>query len=746
MTTPTLYELLPAHIRARDQASNAPLESLLGIVESQVECLDDDLARMYDNWFIETCDDWVVPYIADLLGWEAAISSGSVAAGSPGLVRALVPRREVANAIAHRRRKGTRRVLEELARDLAGWPAYAVEFFRRVAVTSHLDHLHPGRPAVVDLRRRGLAVPAGEVFDPMTRIVDVRRISNTDSRGLYNVPDVGLFICRLRRYPVTETPAYCREDIGLHCFTFSVLGNDAPLFRAPLATTVPHLTTRADLPLPIGRAELDPVGADLYGTGGSLALSVTDWPARGTSGVVPAASIIVADLSDWTYHVPKNKVALDPVLGRIQFAATQPPKNGVTVSYGYGFAAELGGGEYPRLPPPLPAPARRVAALPDGAAAPGAGQYASIAAAVLDWRQARDAADGPKAPPHLIVELPTSGVYAGRLDALVKAGESLAIIAAPETRPVLWLADDHAGAPDAISIQGARGSRVLFEGLLVAGRGLDLSAIAPEVAPAGAVVAPDPGNDLCRVLLRHCTFVPGWGLQHDCEPRRPSEPSLVLDGTSTCVLIERCILGAIRVIAPEPATAPARLVLRDSIVDATSDTRSAIAAPADLVGFVSLDIARSTVVGVVAAHEMVLAENSIFTGTVTIARRQVGCVRYSHVPAGSRTPRQYQCQPATAVVAARSAAGSPTDPKVLGRLDADTRLRVAPRFVARRYGRPDYLRLSRCTPAELATGSEVHSEMGVYHELYEPQRLALLTARLNDFIPASCDAAVLPVT
>ncbi|AOW98760.1 MULTISPECIES: hypothetical protein [Moorena] len=25
---------------------------------------------MYDNWFIETCDSWVMPYIAELLGIE----------------------------------------------------------------------------------------------------------------------------------------------------------------------------------------------------------------------------------------------------------------------------------------------------------------------------------------------------------------------------------------------------------------------------------------------------------------------------------------------------------------------------------------------------------------------------------------------------------------------------------------------------------------------------------------------------
>jgi hypothetical protein len=35
---------------------------------------------------------------------------------------------------------------------------------------------------------------------------------------------------------------------------------------------------------------------------------------------------------------------------------------------------------------------------------------------------------------------------------------------------------------------------------------------------------------------------------------------------------------------------------------------------------------------------------------------------------------------------------------------------------------------------------------GTYHDLYEPQRLSMLTDRLEEFVPASCDAAVVFVT
>ena len=36
----------------------------------QVEILEGDIDRLYDDWFAETCEEWVVPYIGDLLGFQ----------------------------------------------------------------------------------------------------------------------------------------------------------------------------------------------------------------------------------------------------------------------------------------------------------------------------------------------------------------------------------------------------------------------------------------------------------------------------------------------------------------------------------------------------------------------------------------------------------------------------------------------------------------------------------------------------
>jgi hypothetical protein len=63
-----LYQLLPSIYRQRDAEENYPLKELLGVIEKQLDIIEEDIAQLYDNWFIETCEPWVIPYIADLLG------------------------------------------------------------------------------------------------------------------------------------------------------------------------------------------------------------------------------------------------------------------------------------------------------------------------------------------------------------------------------------------------------------------------------------------------------------------------------------------------------------------------------------------------------------------------------------------------------------------------------------------------------------------------------------------------------
>ncbi len=56
-----LYQLLPTIQRMRDAEQGYPLQALLRVIAEQVNVVEDDIARLYDNWFIETAEDWAVP-------------------------------------------------------------------------------------------------------------------------------------------------------------------------------------------------------------------------------------------------------------------------------------------------------------------------------------------------------------------------------------------------------------------------------------------------------------------------------------------------------------------------------------------------------------------------------------------------------------------------------------------------------------------------------------------------------------
>lgn len=738
-----LFQLLPAYLRQRDAQSGGALQQLMAIIGKQAQLIDRDLLRMYDNNFIETCEPWVVPYIAELLGYQP--SSGADA--SPALAQYLAPRREVANSIAFERRKGTLMVLEELAHDVAHWPAVAVEFYRRLAQSQHLDHLHPDRPATADLHNAARLQQTGSPFDTLCRTADVRRISNAQSAGWYNPSSVGLFVFRQRRYSVTRTYASCQREAGQHCYAFSILGNDVALYRKP--------EPPAQLPLPILRGELEAAPAPdassasadpaLYGAGRSLWITVPDWPKKGDQGQVPASAVTPADLSSWSYRVPKNHVAVDPQLGRIMFPPKQRPQKGVLVSYGYGFAMDLGGGEYSRPALPLPARVTRVyvRAAEHGAAEPGT--FRTIGLAIDAWQAARTGSPETRPEAALVVELVDSGSYHGAIHITLGQGESVWIVAAQGTRPVLLLTDERDGAADRITVQGAAGSRLTLDGLLVAGHGIDISPRPPDDGDGNGGGSTNSG-DLCQVWIRHSTFVPGWGLSCDCRPTHPGQPSVVLDGSAACLRIDHSIVGPVQVAGADEA---APIVVTNSIVDATDTSQPAIAGTQGEIALALLTVARSTIIGEVAVHAISRADDTLFLGKVEVARRQTGCIRHCYLPANSRTPRRHRCQPEDAIAAARTRVDAdttltPTESAARKAIvSADTALRVRPHFESLRYGSEQYARLHPSAAAEIAAGAQDGSEMGVYHDLFEPQRLTLLNARLAEYVPATFEAATL---
>ncbi|GAB4205501.1 MAG: hypothetical protein OHK0022_31670 [Roseiflexaceae bacterium] len=726
MSTPSdrLYRLLPAIYRLRDQEHGYPLRALLLVIGEQVDLIEDDIAQLYENWFIETCQDWVVPYIADLIGYRPIPEAGAAGVGTSMQDRlrnaALIPRREVANTIRFRQSKGTLALLEQLAAAVAGWPARAVEFYRLLGLSQHTNFLNAGRGRTLDLRRGDALDRLNGPFDESAHTPDVRRLASQRSVGRYNIPAIGLFVWRLAPYPITCAPAFCVDRVRNH-YTFSILGNNTPLITRPVAEPLPEqIAGELNVPAFIRRRAFDERTPDYYGPDGSLHIwrDALDQP-------VPLAQIVPADLSDWSYRPQGDQVAVDPVLGRIAFAPRTAPRNGVWVSYHYGFSAALGGGEYRRV---LRSAGQRmlyrVSSMASEAATPVAASdaphiYPSIKAALADWQDQQ--------PPDALIEILDSGVYVEQIAIELRAGQRLELRAAERTRPAIRLLDFYTNRPDALQINGPatlgehdRPPQIIIDGLLITGRSVQIS------------------GRIDTVTIRHSTLVPGWALDQHCRPESEEDPSLELNDTGARVTVEHSILGTIRVNESEVATDPIRLTLTDSILDATRTDLSALESTYGLVAHAVATVLRCTVLGAFRAHAIELAENSIFDGHVHVARRQIGCMRFCYAPSGSRTPRRYNCQPDLAV-----AALGPNPPPASAERE---RTRVRPLFNSQRYGAPSYCQLAAGCAPEIKRGADDESEMGAFHDLFQPQREASLRDRLDEYMPAGSEAGIIFAT
>src|SRR5436190_14911211 len=134
-----LWALLPAVYRAEDTKSfehAGPLREMVDRIGVQAAILRRSIDRLWEDQSIETCDDWVIPYIGDLLATR-------LVANLDGRGQRI----DVAKTIYYRRRKGTVAILEQIAADITGWNARVVEFFRRMGRTRHCFDPEIGLPA-----------------------------------------------------------------------------------------------------------------------------------------------------------------------------------------------------------------------------------------------------------------------------------------------------------------------------------------------------------------------------------------------------------------------------------------------------------------------------------------------------------------------------------------------------------------------------------------------------------------------
>ncbi len=352
-----LYNLLPAIYRIRDAEQGQPLRVLMGVLEQELLLVEQDIDQLYDNWFIETCAEWLVPYIGDLLGVRnlrragrrtpSASARSSPARWPTGGARAAV-------------------VLERLARDITGWPAVAVEFFERLGWTQYMSTSGPARRHRLHPRRVRLELVDGP-FDLTSHTVDVRHIDGQGSadfhRGDYNIPNLGLFLWRLSAYRIPDGAA-CAGDGK---YTFHPLGYDQPLFN-PSQTSQPFSGGLTELNVP-GELRRRPLYDELVARRAALTAGKT--PAARYFGDRPVLTvaadglgleqeeITVCDLTDWRGPTARN--ASTGWMSRTTRRWSQwircwvgccgwmmTCQTALQVSYTYGAPGDLGGGPYDR--------------------------------------------------------------------------------------------------------------------------------------------------------------------------------------------------------------------------------------------------------------------------------------------------------------------------------------------------------------------------------------------------------------
>jgi hypothetical protein len=759
----SLYALLPAVYRERDAQRNYQLRALLRIIAQQAALVDGDIQQLWNNLFIETCEPWVIPYIGDLVS-NNLLYDGSRTL-SPDTAKALFTdlagkdlrppvaariRADVAKTIYYRRRKATLPMLEELARDVTGWPAHAVEFFELLGWTQFLEHLR-FQSQWTDVRSIDRMERINGPFDVTSHSVDVRQPAQQE--GWHNIRNLGFFFWRLASYPLANVPARpASVSWGYH---FSPLGNPAPLFSKlrPEGDDA-GLSTELHISGPIRRTlffeDLDqyrttpPPRSDftsLYGLFAPLPTS-TDIPSetslfvmRNGQLVNPAVDptapltayvpqIVCRRLDPWPGTQPTGRIiAIDVEHGRLAVGDGWPdPTTAIDVWFHYGFSASLGGGPYDRrkwLVKPELAQAHYV--VQEDGVAP---VFPTLTAALAQWVTDRR--------PNAIVTIRDSRTYQLPASITLRNEGWLAIEAANRERPLLQTVPEgceiNVFAP-AIPGNPDRNASLTLSGVVVEGF----------VHIAG---------DLAQLRLLHATLVPGGGLDENGDPVS-THPSLLvepLSGTTpinTQLRVQAAFSIAGPLVVPEHSDS---IWLLDSIADGVGG--AVIEGPAATPG-PHLIVERSTILGPIQVKELEASE-TIFAGIVDTVRTQQGCVRFCYVPPGSpHTPRRYRCQPDLAVQEAIDTARE-RDPSLSPAVQAQIRDFIqgwlVPAFTTGRYGQPAYAQLHLGAPREILTGAEDGSEMGAFCHLKQPQRESNLKIRLQEYLPFGLEAGIIYVT
>jgi len=754
-----LWGLLPALYRAEDTDqfdTNGPLREMVNRIGVQAAILRRSIDRLWVDQSIETCDDWIIPYIGDLLATNLVAN-----------LDARGQRLDVAKTIYYRRRKGTLAVLEEIASDITGWDAKVVEFFRRLGRTRHgldptlgvpeakgLDSVtlqyvqdlirsvgfvaaapyddvaalqlseglvgpltRTGIGGLADLRNVYGATKADSAFDEFFHTGDFRR--GRGQVGWHNIPRLGVFLWRLKSFgvnPTTPVPvAGC-----LDWFTFDPTGRDIPLFARASRTGEAYGSnwvspSEAQLPTPISQPLLD-ANEKLPPDDTTVRLYQKQIPVQPDEATDSLSVLSTPTPTVDDEIIPSDCLKIRPARGRFEIIGSPPlgsPPADIWVEYHYGFSSEIGAGPYDRRlarkAPPIPTPP------------------ATVSGGV--------ALTGANAVPHSgTLTLGDSLTYPGADDFSVQG--QLTLRADNKQRPLIRVPEATSGSSSEWIMSGEDGSCLVLDGLFISG---------------GDVVL--RGNFDC-VTISCCTFDPGsttpdvwspvaiFALAADGRDLVPTR--LWIEAAIGSLTIERSIIGPIHTRAGGKVET---LSITDSIVQAIpNSTPDALSSPPDdsppaqplpadtalALGDGTVGLSRCTVLGQIFVHRLDASE-CILRDFAQVDDTQHGCVRFTAWADGSVLSRKYE--------SVRIPPG-------------------APLFTSTDFGQPGYAQLlptadsailPPANPAAalqntISAGAEDGSEMGAFAREKNPIKERGLLIKFQEFMPAGLVPVVIYVT
>ncbi len=724
-----LFARLPGHHRVRDAEEGRALQALMEVMRAELGIVEGDIDQLYDNWFIETCEPWVLPYIADVVG---ARPMREIGADQAGLMRAYI-----ANVLAFRQAKGTAAVIEQVAREVSGWSVVAVEFFQRLATSQHMGHLRPGAVAFADVRNSAAARTSRGPFAGQAHSAAAGQANGWSGR--YNIPHLGLFIWRAGAAPIWPTaqdsgasytggarPAPVSSDDGLRWF--DPMGRGRPLVTRPVAdTSVAGRVTERMVPGAITRDALAQALDAARTTGETEGRWFEEAPPfvlRLDGQDVPPERIFSCNLmraDDGSYRRPAQagQVLVDPELGRLALHAQD---QALPVEAGYAEASvfDIGGGPYDRreslerwLPdlviegedPPWHVGVTGVTADQTMDPLQGGRVVGSLNQAIGMWNA--EATEGTRG----IISVMDNNRYPIAQKLRIPAGATLVIVAAhwPATPGP---AGTRTRRPGQVSPQYLR--PVVTPGLHVvgaaSGQGEGGALILDGLAIREGIILP-PRGDLGELGLFNCTAGGAKG--------RLAGGIAAPQGNAACkVTLHRSVLGGVTFGRAAGGLEISRCILsEDDTADGGPPAHDALNAPR-----MDARISGTTLFGR-ARLRSIEAENSLLLGNVTLEHRQRGCVRFCYAPPDARLPRRYKCVP-------RAGASDPQRPT----------------FVSTRFADPGFAQLAQTTPLAILQGAEGGMEMGAGFANRDPARRANIEDALDDFAPYGLSAGLLFVT